>query len=361
MITRCKIGKGVTGAVRYILGEGRDPDSGELNILTDGEKTRIDWFGGIGFGFEVESRDDADLARRIMEFDAQNQSSRTRRCEMDCVHLSLCWRPGEQPTREQMATAAENALTAMGMGNARALFAAHNDEGYAHIHIVASKINPETGKAYDLKGNYLNLSRWAEAYEKEHSGGIVCTRREEANQLRDAIEKKDAGAVIELMTQQRATFKGRDLERVLSKQIKDKEQRGVFVKEILTRPEIVGSAPLTVWLPASGMRLTSAFGQKFSAGKNSRGSRASRRVPSVMPLVPRELRSSTARPGPARAIQWRRSERPMRRKGRRLSALRRPTLLRRTWGATVSRAPRPSIANCSPSRTAAPRGTAAPC
>jgi len=240
MIPRCKIGKGVTGAVRYILGEGRDPDSGELNILADGEQTRVEWFGGVGFGFEIDSRDDADLARRIMEFDAQNQSSRTRRCEFDCVHLALCWKPGEQPTREEMTKAAGDALAAMGMGNARALFASHNDESYAHLHIVASKINPDTGKAYDLKGNYPKLSRWAEAYEIKYSGGVVCTRRAENNQLRDAIEKKDAGAVVELMTQQRATFKGRDLDRVLSKQIKDSEQRGVFVKEILTRPEIVG-------------------------------------------------------------------------------------------------------------------------
>jgi Ti-type conjugative transfer relaxase TraA len=239
MITRCKIGKGVTGAVRYILGEGRDPETGELNIRRDGEQSRVDWIGGVGFGFEIESREDADLARRIMEFDAQNQSGRTRQCEMDCVHLSLCWRPGEEPTREQMEMAAKNALASIGMGNARALFAAHNDEGYKHIHIVASKINPETGKAYDLKGNWLNLSRWAEAYENEHSGGVVCTRRQEANQLRDAIGKKDAGAVVELMTQQRATFRGRDLEQVMSKQLKDKDERSVFVKEILTRPEIV--------------------------------------------------------------------------------------------------------------------------
>jgi Ti-type conjugative transfer relaxase TraA len=239
MIPRCKIGKGVTGAVRYILGEGRDPDSGELTTLADGDITRVDWFGGIGFGFEIASRDDADLARRIMEFDAQNQSSRTRRCEMDCVHLALCWRPGEEPTREQMTATAQAALAAMGMGNARALFAAHNDEGYAHLHIVASKINPETGKAYDLKGNWLKLSRWAEAYEIEHSGGVVCTRRQEANQLRDAIGKKDAGAVIELMTQQRATFRERDLDRSLSKQIKDQAERGAFLKEILARPEVV--------------------------------------------------------------------------------------------------------------------------
>jgi len=242
MITRCKIGKGITGAVRYILGEGRDPDSGELHFLADGEPTRVDWCGGLNFGFEVDSRDDADLARRMMEFDAQNQSSRTRRCEMDCVHLALCWRPGEQPTREQMTATAQSALTAMGMGNARALFAAHNDEGYAHLHIVASKINPDTGRAYDLKGNYLKLSRWAEAYEREHSGGIVCTRREEANQLRDAIDKRDAGAIVELTTQQRATFRERDLDRSLSKQIKEKAERGTFGKGVLARPDIVGLA-----------------------------------------------------------------------------------------------------------------------
>ncbi len=240
MITRCKIGKGITGAVRYIFGEGRDPDSGELHFLADGEPTRVDWFGGLNFGFEVETKADADLARRLMEFDAQNQASRTRRCEMDCVHLALCWRPGEQPTREQMTETAQSALAAMGMGNARALFAAHNDEGYAHLHIVASKINPDTSRAYDLKGNYLKLSRWAEAYERDHSGGIVCTRREEANQLRDAIDKRDAGAIVELTTQQRATFRERDLDRSLSKQIKDKAERGTFVKEILARPDIVG-------------------------------------------------------------------------------------------------------------------------
>lgn len=239
MTPRCKTGKGITGAVRYILGEGRHPETGELNILAAGEKTRVDWFGGVNFGFEVETREDADLARRMMEFDAQNQSSRTRRCEMDCVHLCLSWRPGEEPTREQMTAAAKDALASMGMGNARALFASHNDEGYAHIHIVASKINPETGKAYDLKENFLKLSRWAEAYEIEHSGGIICTRRQEANQLRDAIEKRNAGAVLELMTQQRSTFKERDLDRSLAKQIKNRAERGVFLREILTRPEVV--------------------------------------------------------------------------------------------------------------------------
>ncbi len=239
MIPRCTVGKGITGATRYILGEGRDPHTGVLRSIQANAKSRVAWFGGTGFGFEIESRKDADLARRMMEFDAQVQTSRTRRCEKDCVHLSLGWRPGETPTQEQMAEAARSALAAMGMANARALFAIHSDTAYAHIHIVASKIDPETGRAYDLKQNYLKLSRWAEAYERNHSGGVICTGREEANELRDAIGNRSAVSVLEMLTKQRATFTTRDLERALAKQIKDTYERGQLAARILRRPEVV--------------------------------------------------------------------------------------------------------------------------
>ena len=111
-----------------------------------------------------------------MEFDALNQKSRTRRCEQDCVHLSLAWRPGETPSREEMEQAARDALKALGMENAKAIFVAHNDEDYAHIHIVASKINPATGRAYDLERSKIKLSDWALDYEREH-GGVVSVRR----------------------------------------------------------------------------------------------------------------------------------------------------------------------------------------
>ena len=239
MIPRCTVGKGITGAARYILGEGRDPETGQSRRKRTDAGSRVAWIGGIGFGFDILSADDADLARRIMEFDAQNQASRTRQCEKDCVHLSLAWRPGEKPTIEQMEAAARDALKAMGMENARALFAIHNDETYAHIHIVASKINPATGRAYDLKANFLKLSRWAEEYERSHSGGIICAGREEANELRDAIDKRNAGAVLELMTKQHATFTARDLDRILTKQIKQTVERAEFAGRILGHREIV--------------------------------------------------------------------------------------------------------------------------
>ena len=41
------------------------------------------------------------------------------------------------------------------------------------------------------------------------------------------------------MTQQRATFKGRDLERALSKQIKSEFERAQFAEKVLTHPDAV--------------------------------------------------------------------------------------------------------------------------
>jgi Ti-type conjugative transfer relaxase TraA len=233
--SRITIGKGVSGAVRYAMGEGRDPVTRQLRKLAPGEKSRVEFFGGVGFFWSVETAADVEQARREMEFDALNQRGQ---CRQDCVHLMLAWRPGETPTREHMEEQVRSALAAIGMANAKALYFEHNDEDYRHIHIVASKINPETGYAYDLKGNYLQLSTWAEQYEAEH-GGIISINRATNNELRAGIAAHDAGAVLEAMTKQRATFTPAQLENALSKQIKNQSERAQFTAEILAHPKIV--------------------------------------------------------------------------------------------------------------------------
>lgn len=249
MVPRLNTGKGISGAVRYVLGQGRNAKTGELNPEAANEnESRVDWISGTGFGFAINTAADAELARRIMEFDALNQTSRTRQCEQDCIHLSLGWKAGETPTRKEMEEAAEDALKALGMGNAKALFVAHRDEDHAHVHIVASKINPATGRAYDLAGSWRTLSKWAQAYELEH-GGMLCTRREGANELRDAIADRDADRVLSAMTKQRATFTAGQLYRALEKEIigpargdaraaAEKELAG-FHAEVLARPQLI--------------------------------------------------------------------------------------------------------------------------
>ncbi|MGA8613741.1 MAG: AAA family ATPase, partial [Xanthobacteraceae bacterium] len=235
MNPRINVGKGVTGAVNYVLGEGRDPKTGELLPDPLDGSSRVAWIGGTGFGFNIESEAHAELARRVMEFDAQNQKGQA---QQDCMHLSLSWRPGEQPTREQMEEAARDALKALGMGNAKALFVAHDDEDYSHVHIVASNINPATGYRYDLAASQRKLSAWALDYERDH-GGVISTRRETANELRDAIARRDAGDVLEALTKQRSTFTPATLEIALAKEIKGELARAQFADEILDHANIV--------------------------------------------------------------------------------------------------------------------------
>jgi ATP-dependent exoDNAse (exonuclease V) alpha subunit len=216
---RIKVGKGVTGAVRYVLGPGHDPDTGRFRAKTPETADRVAWVGGSdAFGWKVETAADIDQARREMEFDALNQASKTKKCVYDCVHIVLAWERGETPTREEMDDAARSHLKAQGMGNAKAVWVAHNDEDYFHLHIVASKINPATGYAYDLAGSWRKASVWAEQYEREH-GGIVNVNRESANELRRAIRERDIDGVLEAMTKRNATFTAKQLERALQKEI----------------------------------------------------------------------------------------------------------------------------------------------
>src|SRR5262249_28871967 len=158
-----------------------------------------------------------DLARRVMEFAASHQTSRTKRCEKDALHLSLSWHPDERPTRAQMEEAARDALKALGMENARAVFAAHNDTDHQHLHIVASRINPDTGKAFSDRDDFIKINAWALEYERQ-VGIVRCARRE-------AVDPRDPEKVLTVLTQDRSTFGRRDLERLLAKSIVSRVER----------------------------------------------------------------------------------------------------------------------------------------
>jgi len=218
MKPRIKTGKSITGLLRYVKGQGRDPKTGQFITLEPGEESRATLLGGMNFGFDIETEADAELARKMMEFLAINQASKTRKCEQDCVHLVLSWERGEKPTAEQKMEAAQGALAKLGMANAMALVYSHQDEDYEHIHCVASKINPATGYAYDLAASQRKLSDWALEYEREH-GGVVNINRESAAELRRAIRERDEEGVLEAMTKRKAHFTAKQLERVVAKEI----------------------------------------------------------------------------------------------------------------------------------------------
>ena len=98
-------------------------------------------------------------------------------------HYSLSWKEGEQPSRPEMIRAAETTLAVLQMPKNQALLVAHRDTASAHVHVIANRVSWEDGRAAKLQMSRLNLSRWAEGYERSR-GEIQCARRVEHNRIR---------------------------------------------------------------------------------------------------------------------------------------------------------------------------------
>ena len=105
-----------------------------------------------------------------------------RKLEKPVCHYSLSWAKEEKPDRQEMRRAAEESLKELGMEGHQALIVSHRD-GQPHVHVIANRVDPESGKAEGLSRSKLKLSRWAEKYEREQ-GKIRCPKREINNMRR---------------------------------------------------------------------------------------------------------------------------------------------------------------------------------
>ena len=108
-----------------------------------------------------------------------------RKLAKPVLHYSLSWAQDETPTRQEMSRAVDGSLEALGLEGHEALIVAHDDTRHPHVHVVANRVDPETGKAAKLGNSKLRLSRWAEGYEREQ-GRIP---------LREAGQEQRAAAV----------------------------------------------------------------------------------------------------------------------------------------------------------------------
>ena len=132
-----------------------------------------------------------DRAARIMAATAEASSelkrlaggaATGRKLEKPVCHYSLNWAKEEKPDRQEMSRAAEESLKALGMERHQALIVSHRD-GQPHVHVIANRVEPESGKAAGLSRSQLRLSKWAERYEREQ-GKIRCPRRVRNNAQR---------------------------------------------------------------------------------------------------------------------------------------------------------------------------------
>lgn len=182
-----KRGASFKGACQYILHDPKTT-SRERVLWTD-ISNLVNKADDAWFEMFATARDQAELKRQ------SGQDARGRKNQKPVMHLSLSWAIGENPTQQHMLETARSALNAIGLGEHQALIAAHNDKQHLHVHMVVNTIHPVTGMTAALKYTKERLSRWAEAYEKEH--GLHCEQRVANNRQRDESTKaRQASALL---------------------------------------------------------------------------------------------------------------------------------------------------------------------
>ncbi len=134
---------------------------------------------------------DPELGWRVMASTAMDSDRLKRDAGVDrrgaklkkpVFHLSNSWHPDQKPDREHMVSTMDSALAALGLERHQAIYVIHNDEPHPHIHAFVNLVNPENGRSNSVRYSKEKLSKWAEAYEREH--GIYCEQRIENNAKR---------------------------------------------------------------------------------------------------------------------------------------------------------------------------------
>ena len=91
--------------------------------------------------------------------------------------------PAVRPlTYDEIDAAVSSALRKVGYGeHHQAIWVAHNDKGHHHVHAMANRIDPDTGRTLKLSHERRKLSAWALEYERAHRApgkDLDCPARE---------------------------------------------------------------------------------------------------------------------------------------------------------------------------------------
>ena len=181
------LGRSFAGVAAYCLHDAPEPDDRRPET-----SERVGW---------ADTRNlptiRAERAARLMAATAKaapdlkrlaGGSQGGRKLAKPVLHYSLSWARDETPDRQEMSRAVDGSLDALGLEGHEALIVAHDDTRHPHVHVVANRVDPETGKAAKLGNSKLRLSRWAEGYEREQ-GRIQCERRVKNNERRRTGEE----------------------------------------------------------------------------------------------------------------------------------------------------------------------------
>ncbi len=75
------------------------------------------------------------------------------------LHVSISWAPEDNPSRDQMEEVADTVLNSINMKHHQALYVAHGDEDYDHLHVMANRVHPITRRAANMYHYWYDIAK----------------------------------------------------------------------------------------------------------------------------------------------------------------------------------------------------------
>lgn len=176
-------GWGFLDAVRYITHDPRSQSAdrvglmGTRNTLSD-DAERAAWEMYFTWA-------EAPLTKQVLGY---ANGRKPKHGPVSHFVISFSPKDTDKLTPELYEAAVDGLLKCYGLEGNQAVWAEHTDKEHRHLHIVANRVDWETGKLVNVKDDHNKLSRWQQAFEKENGLENVKTR-EDNNKRRDDGER----------------------------------------------------------------------------------------------------------------------------------------------------------------------------
>lgn len=179
-------------------------------------------------GKEIEGKSELLLTHNLVSVDPKGMALEMQReaefsrCKKPVWHTSLSWKPGENPSKEQMIEVANRYCEKMGASpeDHQIVVFQHHDRPHRHIHVYMNRLPIGGGRALQTSHNYARNVRVCKEVSQEL--GFAKVLRQEKGKLRYVGEHQSDGQKVINLAIKLALRQGCKRPEELEEQLKSK-------------------------------------------------------------------------------------------------------------------------------------------